>query len=132
MYTSILQLLYLRFKKMKRKGCKSQKVRKFAVIVSPNNIRDTPIKISPTWLSKQELNNDNSAQDKVDGAKSTRPQPYMNNCRQLRNANSYRNSHQAKENSLLFNTKWSTQNVKYNIDCADITYVFMTIYVHII
>ena len=59
-------------------------------IVPPCDVRSFTHKVLPVWMSKHELNKDNSNRHaKVDTEKPTMPQPYTMSVRQLRNAESY-------------------------------------------
>lgn len=60
-------------------------------INSPSNIRSYTCKGSPTWLPNCELAKDNiNEQEKLNGEKPTRPQPYTNNNKLQRKAGNWR------------------------------------------
>ena len=62
----------------------NQRNRASCETVSSNNVRNYVHKVSPTWLSKHELNKKQIRQGSVSERKSMRTQPQTENKRQLR------------------------------------------------
>ena len=109
--------LHLRLRAHCRRRAK--KTWEFAVRVSPIMSEATSTK-SPTWLPKHKLN-ENNRHANMHWGKSVRRQPYTQNYRQLRKAESRRNSLPWEELTIwLSNTKWSSLKTYKKLHYTDL------------
>lgn len=66
------------------RGCKGQHQGVCREVMSPRNVRSYTQKVSPTWLSKPELNKDSNRPAKASRGEPTGPRPYAEDSRQRR------------------------------------------------